>query len=129
VTGAGRGLGREIAIVLAEKGCKVVVVDINFAAVTETANEINSKGGTAVAMKCDVSNWDDIVDLRKQVELDIGPIDILVNNAALIVMESFMKNTQQDIERSMAVNVNGVVYVRKNVVFKKIFILYGLFFL
>jgi NAD(P)-dependent dehydrogenase (short-subunit alcohol dehydrogenase family) len=88
------------------------VVDINLQAVEETAKEINARGGNACAFKCDVSNWDDIVVLRDTVLKEVGPVDILVNNAGLIVMQSFMTNTQKDIERTMAVNVNGVVYVR-----------------
>jgi NAD(P)-dependent dehydrogenase (short-subunit alcohol dehydrogenase family) len=115
VTGAGRGLGKDVAKVLSEKGCRVVVVDINLAAVQQTAEEINETGGNAMAYKCDVSKWDDVAHLRGLVEQEVGPIDILVNNAGLIVMQSFVTNTKQDIERTVGVNVNGVLYVSKNI--------------
>jgi NADP-dependent 3-hydroxy acid dehydrogenase YdfG len=89
--------------VRSEKGCRAVVADNNLLAFQETTKEINARGG----------NWDDIVvfcdtDVLKVV----GPWDILVNNAGLMVMQSFMTNTQKEIERTTAVNVNGVIYVR-----------------
>jgi NAD(P)-dependent dehydrogenase (short-subunit alcohol dehydrogenase family) len=103
-----------VAKVLSEKGCRLVLVDINLPAVQQTADEINQLGGCASAYKCDVSNWDDVVRLRGLVEKEVGPVDILVNNAGLIVMQPFVTNTHQDIERIISVNVNGVIYVGKD---------------
>jgi len=111
ITGAGRGLGKDVATVFSAHGCRLVLVDINLAAVQQTANEINKLGGCATAYRCDVSSWDEVVRLRRLVEKEVGPVDILVNNAGLIVMQPFVTNTEVDIERTVAVNVNGVLYV------------------
>jgi NAD(P)-dependent dehydrogenase (short-subunit alcohol dehydrogenase family) len=111
VTGAGRGLGKEIANVLAEKGCKVVAVDINLAAVEATAEEITEFGGKAFAFKCDISNADEVVELQLQVEATVGPVDILVNNAGIIYINSFDQNTLPEIGRVVSVNVTGLINV------------------
>jgi NAD(P)-dependent dehydrogenase (short-subunit alcohol dehydrogenase family) len=111
VTGAGRGLGKEIAHVLAEKGCEIVAVDINLAGVEATAEEITEFGGKAIAFKCDISKSDEVVELQRQVEATVGPVDILVNNAGIIYMQSFDQNTLPDIERVVSVNVTGLINV------------------
>jgi all-trans-retinol dehydrogenase (NAD+) len=66
---------------------------------------------TAKAYKCDVSNYDAIVKLRASIEKDLGPVDILINNAGLILFKTFMDNSHVEIERLLRVNINSNVYV------------------
>ena len=83
ITGAGRGIGRATAIRFAEEGAKVVVCDIDDDAARQVASEIVSRGGDAIAFKCDVSDRESV---RKMVDSAVGRfggVTILVNNAGL----------------------------------------------
>jgi 3-oxoacyl-[acyl-carrier protein] reductase len=111
VTGAGRGLGKEIAIVLAAKGCTVVLVDLDLASVQSVAAEIVQNGGKAVAMECDIADEEGVVQLKRQVEETVGLVGILVNNAGMIFMQNFMKTKLAHIERVVTVNVVGMMFV------------------
>jgi NAD(P)-dependent dehydrogenase (short-subunit alcohol dehydrogenase family) len=112
VTGGGRGLGRELAFVLAEKKCQVIVVDLNLAEAEQTAKDVTEKTGMfSKAYECDVSNWDAVNRLHEEIVKDVGVVDILINNAGLILFQSFMDNAQADIEKLIDVNVNGVIWV------------------
>jgi 7-alpha-hydroxysteroid dehydrogenase len=93
VTGASRGLGRAIALTLAAEGAAVAIAarteneyDVRMpGTVYQTADEIRSAGGTALAVQCDVAVEDDLVRLVSVVERELGAVDLLVNNAALTI--------------------------------------------
>jgi len=84
VTGAGRGLGRGLALGFAREGCKVAVVDINMTTASSTAADIVAAGGVAKAYSCNVADPDDVTALRRSVTSDLGDVDVLVNNAGLV---------------------------------------------
>ena len=77
VTGAGQGVGREIALTVAAHGASVVVNDYNRGRAEQVANEVATVGGTAFVAACDVTEFDDV----QRMVAETGPIDILVNNA------------------------------------------------
>lgn len=81
VTGAANGIGRATAIRLAADGAKVAIVDL--AAADETLAAIREAGGTAAAYRCDVSNEQQVAETVAQVESELGPVQVLVNNAGL----------------------------------------------
>ncbi len=93
VTGASRGLGQAIALAFAREGAKVVVAARTEqvwneklpGTVFETADEIEKIGGFALPVRCDVGVEQDLIDLVNKVHDELGPVDILVNNAALTV--------------------------------------------
>jgi 3-oxoacyl-[acyl-carrier protein] reductase len=85
ITGAASGMGRATAYVFADEGAKLALVDRNAAGVEEVANEVNAAGGKARAYGVDLADGDAIVDLVQRVRADLGPIDILINNAGLSV--------------------------------------------
>lgn len=92
VTGASRGIGRAVAHRLAERGAMVAVAARTESAqgrlpgtIHEVADEIGAAGGTAFAMPCDVADQDSVNTLVEAVQARFGPVDILVNNAALTV--------------------------------------------
>lgn len=93
VTGSSRGLGKAIAIALAREGAAVAVAARSEqvsderlpGTIHETAAVINAEGGRALAVPCDVTSDDDLVRLVEQTRAQFGPIDLLVNNAALTV--------------------------------------------
>lgn len=82
VTGASQGIGKAIAITLAQEGAKVVVVDINAERGAQVVREIAETGGKAMLGLADVSNLEDVVRMVEQVKSAFGSPDILVNDAA-----------------------------------------------
>jgi NAD(P)-dependent dehydrogenase (short-subunit alcohol dehydrogenase family) len=81
VTGGGRGLGQQIAVAYAEAGANVVVCSRNLDACKQLSEAIREKGGRSLAMKCDVSNPNDIQHVVNETLKEFGRIDILVNNS------------------------------------------------
>ncbi|MBM3801715.1 MAG: SDR family oxidoreductase [Acidimicrobiia bacterium] len=80
VTGAGQGLGQAIAVRLAEEGCHVAVVDINQLLAEKVAGQVGSLGRKARVFIADMSVWDAVADLARQVVEIFGQADILINN-------------------------------------------------
>jgi 2-hydroxycyclohexanecarboxyl-CoA dehydrogenase len=81
VTGAGRGIGQGIALALADSGARVATVDIDERTASGTASAIAESGGEAVALRCDVSDRDDVHEAVARVVEQFGALSILVNNA------------------------------------------------
>lgn len=81
VTGAGRGIGRSIAVALAESGATVVVMARSRDQVDEVAREITAMGGQAVASVADLQDLSDVEDAVRRAADTVGPVDVLVNNA------------------------------------------------
>ena len=120
VTGAGSGIGRAIAIGYAREGARVVALDIDEQAASETAHAIRAEqtmraeGGTANGFALDVSRRDDCTAIAKRIADEIGAVTILVNNAG-IIRRSGMTGPADDVARDwrdiMAVNLDGVFNV------------------
>jgi 3-hydroxybutyrate dehydrogenase len=83
VTGAAQGIGFEISRKFAEQGAKIVLTDVNETAVVASANKLQGLGLDAIGIKCDVTKEDEIKAAINHVISDIGPIDVLINNAGL----------------------------------------------
>ena len=84
VTGAGRGIGKAIALAFAKEGAKVIVVSRTLPEVRKTASEIESLGSKAIALKADVSNGEDVQAMVTTTLNEFGTVDILVNNAGVL---------------------------------------------
>src|ERR1700712_3085971 len=110
VTGAGRGLGRGISARLAEAGAIVVCADIDDATATETAAIIRADGHRAAPVQLDVTHRADVEALVDQVVADQGHLDVMVNNAAIIVDGLVLDTSEEDLDRVMAVNFKGVFF-------------------
>lgn len=82
VTGGGRGIGRAIAVMFAQEGAKVVVTARSVDEIEDAARQIRELGGEAIAVRCDVSNENDVARLVEETMQNFGQVDILVNNAA-----------------------------------------------
>ena len=108
VTGASRGIGKAIAIALAEAGANVAV---NYrereAEAEDTVKIINALGRKAAAFKADVSNAKAVTDLMQRTEAALGPIDILVNNAGVAWRRSLEELTEEDFDRTIAINLKS----------------------
>nr|WP_299070093.1 SDR family oxidoreductase [uncultured Allomuricauda sp.] len=109
VTGASRGIGAEIASQLAGAGAKVI---INYSGSKEAAEavvkHIKINGGDAIAIQADVSNSHDVKDLFDNAIAHYGKIDVLVNNAGIMINTLIKDTTDEDFAKQMDVNVKGV---------------------
>ncbi len=109
VTGASRGIGREIAITLAEKGAYVIV---NYNGSKEKAEEVKSvieaQGGAADIYQCNVSDFEAVETMVKDVVKEHGSLDILVNNAGITKDNLIMKMKEEDFDDVIAINLKGV---------------------
>jgi len=110
VTGAGRGMGRAVALRLGREGARVVVAELNPAHGAEVAEEINANGGKAISVTVDVSRIDDVTRLFDETVKAFGTLDILVNNAGIGVAKPILDYTEADWDRQMGVNVKGVFF-------------------
>jgi NAD(P)-dependent dehydrogenase (short-subunit alcohol dehydrogenase family) len=108
VTGAGAGIGRAIANGLSAEGSRVVLVDIDGTKAEMAAAAICSQGGDARAFKADVADPGSVATLQAFVRKEVGPLDILVNNAAIQVNKRIEDTSPEEWNRQMAVNVGGV---------------------
>ena len=84
ITGAGRGIGREVALQFAQLGCSIVCWDINLTAAKETAEEVKAVGGKAYAFHCDVSSQIEVESTANEVRKVVPHVDIVINNAGII---------------------------------------------
>ena len=122
VTGAGGGLGRAHALLLASRGAKVVVNDLGGAAdgtgagttmAEKVAEEIRSAGGEAVPNYDGVDTWQGGQAIVKTAVDAFGKVDILINNAGILRDKSFMKMDEEDIDKVFAVHLKGAFNVTK----------------
>jgi 3-oxoacyl-[acyl-carrier protein] reductase len=107
VTGAASGIGKSCALSFAEKGAKVVVVDLNKRGAEETNLEIQTKGGKAIFIKADVSKKEDVESIVNITENNFGGIDILVNCAGICQIRNIEDITEQEWDKVMSVNLKG----------------------
>lgn len=108
VTGAGMGLGRAAARLLAAEGAAVVVTDIDETAGRETADLIAADGGKCLFLRQDVSQPEDWPPVMAALEAAFGRLDVLVNNAGIAIAGNVEQTTIEDWRRTMAVNADGV---------------------
>ncbi|XP_013408752.1 uncharacterized protein LOC106172536 [Lingula anatina] len=109
VTGASVGIGAAISKMLAAEGARVVLVARKERPLMETKEEIEKEGGVVVALKCDVTNRNEVKEMIKNAESTFGPVDILVNNAGVYYF-TFMKYAKEDQwEEMVDVNIKGVL--------------------
>jgi NAD(P)-dependent dehydrogenase (short-subunit alcohol dehydrogenase family) len=107
VTGGSRGLGKQIAIALAEAGANIVVCSRNINACKEVSDQLQEIGVNALACQCDVSKKGDIEDVIDQTLGTFGKIDILVNNSGVAWMAPVLEITEDQWKNVMDVNVQG----------------------
>ena len=115
VTGAGRNIGEEISVVLAEAGARVAVVDTSEERARAVVSRIAAAGGEADAFVADISAEEDVLRLVTGVTERFGRIDILVNNAAISDNKSILEITREDWDRVIAVTLTGTFLMCRHV--------------
>ena len=108
VTGATEGIGRAIARALAAAGYRVGVCSRTERKVDALVSELRAAGAEASGRRADVSNPDEVRELVSQVERDLGPVDVLVNNAGIMRFHPIAELTLDDWDATMATNVRGL---------------------
>jgi 2-hydroxycyclohexanecarboxyl-CoA dehydrogenase len=109
VTGAGSGIGRATARRLVEEGAKVAVADLNLEAAQETVVQIKGSGGTALAVQVDITSAESARQMVQGTEAELGPIDVLVNNAGWDKVESFINTDEALWEKLLMINLKGPI--------------------
>jgi 3-oxoacyl-[acyl-carrier protein] reductase len=116
VTGASRGIGRAVAERFASEGAKVVVNYVsNEAEATKVVAAIGQAGGEAVAVRADVSKPQDVRHLVRETVDRFGRVDVLVNNAGIMVAKSALEATEDDWDRTIDINLKGAYLCSKEV--------------
>jgi NAD(P)-dependent dehydrogenase (short-subunit alcohol dehydrogenase family) len=110
VTGAGSGIGRATAILLAQRGCRLAIADINAEGLAETARLVRETGRPVTTHVVDVSNKARMQELATEVVEAHGAVHLLINNAGVAVVSTFKEHTLEDFEWLMGINFWGVVY-------------------
>ncbi|MFJ8262871.1 3-oxoacyl-[acyl-carrier-protein] reductase [Rummeliibacillus sp. NPDC094406] len=117
VTGASRGIGAEIAKVLAEQGATVVATySSSEKEMQKVVHEIEEKGGHAIALKANVSEADDSQRLIEEVLKQFSKVDILINNAGITKDRSFRKMSKDEWDQVINVNLNGIFHTTSAVI-------------
>jgi 2-hydroxycyclohexanecarboxyl-CoA dehydrogenase len=113
VTGGGRGIGRAIALGLAQEGAQVAVLDILAGNAAAVASEIEATGVKALALPADLTKRAQVDRAIADTLAQFGQIDILVNNAGWDRMEMFLDSEEETWDKIIAINFKGMLYVCK----------------
>jgi 2-hydroxycyclohexanecarboxyl-CoA dehydrogenase len=111
VTGGGGGIGGATCLRLARDGAKVAVFDINLEAAQNVADAIKAANGTAAAYQCDITNRTQVDAAVSATIAQLGPIDVLVNNAGWDVFKPFTKTVPAEWDRLIAINLTGALHM------------------
>jgi NAD(P)-dependent dehydrogenase (short-subunit alcohol dehydrogenase family) len=109
VTGGGSGIGKALSKALAREGASVAVADILLDNARKVADEINSTGGKAVAVDCDVSDRSSVRKLKSRANADLGAIQLLFANAGVTSFDPLMDMSDDDVDWVLQVNLMGAM--------------------
>lgn len=115
VTGGGRGIGKAIALALAKSGCNVVVAARIEEEISESVREISNLGAKGLAIKTDVRFKEDIENLVEKAMENFHQIDILINNAGILIRKNLMDTTEEEWDNTMDTNLKGMYLCCKEV--------------
>jgi 2-hydroxycyclohexanecarboxyl-CoA dehydrogenase len=113
VTGAGRGIGRAIALALAKQGCQIAIFDLLEDNARSVQKEIEALGKRALALRVDLTQQSQVEQAVAKVLAEFGQIDILVNNAGWDKLEPFLDSEPATWEKILAINFKSVLYTAK----------------
>lgn len=116
ITGAAQGIGKAISLTLAKNGADIIVSDINLEKAQETCKEIEALGRKSMAVKVDVSKYDEVEQMVERIINEFGKIDILVNNAGITRDKLILRMTEEDWDTVLNVNLKGTFNCTKAVI-------------
>lgn len=109
VTGGGGGIGGATCRRFGQEGGRVAVFDLNLEAAEKVADQIRAEGGSALAVRCDITDRDSVDAAVAATEAQLGPIDVLVNNAGWDVFKPFTKTEPAQWDKLIAINLVGAL--------------------
>ena len=109
ITGAGSGLGREMALRWAREGWRLALSDVNQAGLEETLRLVREAGGDGFIQRCDVRDYSQLTALAQACEERLGGIDVVVNNAGVAAGGFFSELSLEDWDWQLSINLMGVV--------------------
>src|SRR5579862_7842759 len=118
VTGAGRGIGRDIALRMAKEGYAVGLIARTKSQLDETAELIRAQGGKAVVTPTDVSRRDQVVAAGETVGRELGPNSVLSNNASAYLRKRIIEIPEEDVDFQLKVNAYGPFLCTKAIIDK-----------
>jgi NADP-dependent 3-hydroxy acid dehydrogenase YdfG len=110
ITGGARGIGKATASALAAKGCRIAIGDLDLELAEKTAGEL---GGGAIAGQLDVTERDSFAAFLDEAERELGPIDVLINNAGIMPIGRFADEDDATARRMIDINLHGVIFGTK----------------
>ncbi len=111
VTGAARGMGKLEALNFAREGCRMIITDVDAEGMAATAGEMRSQGFEVCTYVLDISDRQACFDLAEKVESEVGPVDILINNAGITECYAVLDLTEESLRRMMDVNYLGTTWM------------------
>lgn len=115
ITGAGRGIGREIALTLAKAGANIGACDVDISTAESTAAEVKALGASSLALRCDVSKASDIAQMVSDFNARFPAIDILVNNAGITRDGLIVRMKEEDWDLVLSINLKSAFLCCKEV--------------
>ncbi|MBP3967354.1 3-ketoacyl-ACP reductase [Paenibacillus lignilyticus] len=113
ITGAGRGIGRATAIALAKEGVNIGMIGLNMTNLEKVSAELEQYDVLVSAATADVTDLDSVTHAFEHIKSDLGPIDILINNAGIAKFGGFLELTPEEWEKIIQVNLMGVYNVTR----------------
>ena len=113
ITGSASGIGKEIAILFAQEGAKIVIADLNKAAADATATELQGKGAQAIGVAVDVTSEEQVDAAVEEAAKAFGGIDILVSNAGIQIVHPVEEFTFADWKKMLAIHLDGAFLTTK----------------
>jgi NAD(P)-dependent dehydrogenase (short-subunit alcohol dehydrogenase family) len=110
ITGGARGIGKATAAALVRAGARVAIGDLDAPLARQTAEEL---GGSVKAYELDVTSRESVASFLSSVEADVGPLDVLVNNAGIMPLGAFLEESDASAARQLDINVHGVIFGMK----------------
>ena len=115
VTGGAQGIGRGIAAALAAQGFRVAIADLNFETATQTAKDLSEAGGTVIAVEVNVTDIASVQAGLRSVETDLGPVEVVVNNAGWDDFMPFIATSEDFWDKILDINFKGALRVTQTV--------------
>ncbi len=111
VTGGAQGLGKAMALGLAEAGCNIVIADINPETMDQAVNEIKMLGVKSKGIVCDISNPEDCASTLAETVMEFGKLDVVINNAGIARHNAALGMSVEEWNKVFDINVNGTFYM------------------
>ncbi len=118
ITGSAQGIGKSVALGMAKEGANICIADVNIEKAEETAKEITALGVKAMAVRLDVSSQESVAEAFSTFTTELGPIDVLVNNAGITKDTLILRMKEEDWDAVLDINLKGSFLCSKEAIKK-----------